>query len=544
MLIDGQLSVLLLTFATISASPEVPNDEFLKRAAAQLDRLSQYKNVKLETNDLLEPIPRHESSRIRNRNEEKKGDTLQRNSASEQEILLNEDAMRRIDELATNAYKLYNDPNYETIMRERIKRSGSGDFISGIAGKVLSGVTGLSGGSSGGGQAYDSYGAPVQPYERPFTIWDFKKAILNTVIQAVKAIAGGAIAFKGHLIKGGGFIVQTGGRVISSAGEAAASLGSQLASSALIAQSQPAAYSPPAGYSYDPPQNHDYSYDGPPPSHDSYQPDGYNNGQYNAANDGPADEPGLLVIKPTKATQPQLHQEDPRNNFNNYHPENMQPLPLEEPSKTAQLTKLIGLVTGTSGPIIHHNNNHNDDNNNNNNYGPEHKDQDQPTANTNVVNHPPNYQNDQSSRPSQIYGNPGYSAELATQQIQSLLNPYLNVPINAPTTFKEQSYNYAMPLDSNVYKIPIFGQNNNNNNDINIDAVSMSVGATGYANPNFEIVPSVQIADWSRSLLLPGSNARGHKKYNTRRHVYGNNDNRYSNINKLSHKRSKIYFMF
>lgn len=227
----------------------------------------------------------------------------------------------------------------------------------------------------------------------------------------------------------------------------------------------------------------------------------------------------------------------------------MEPLPLEEPSKTAQLTKLIGLVTGTSGPIIYHNNNHNDNSNNNNNYGPEHKDQDQPTANTNVVNHPPNYQNDQNSGPSQTYGNPGYSAELATQQIQSLLNPYLNVPINAPATFKEQTYNYAMPSDSNVYKIPIFGQNNNNNNynnnnDINIDAVSMSVGATGYANPNFEIVPSVQIADWSRSLLLPGSSTRGHKKYNTRRHVYGNNDNRYSNINKLSNKRSKIYFMF
>lgn len=107
--------------------------------------------------------------RTTNKNDKRKGDNFEINSDSgqAQEILLNEDAMRRIDELATNAYKLYNDPNYEAIMRERIKRSGSGDFISGIAGSVLNGVTGLSGGSSsgssGGGHAYDSYGAPVQP---------------------------------------------------------------------------------------------------------------------------------------------------------------------------------------------------------------------------------------------------------------------------------------------------------------------------------------------------------------------------------------------
>lgn len=111
-------------------------------------------------------------------------------------------------------------------------------------------------------------------------------------------MAGGAIAVKGHLIKGGGFIVQTTGRLISSAGEAASSLGTQIASNAVISQPKPAYGAP--GYSYDAPQHQgiaktielgqklnrqiifirinniqfndinlltsDYSYDGPPPS--------------------------------------------------------------------------------------------------------------------------------------------------------------------------------------------------------------------------------------------------------------------------------------
>ncbi|XP_008559019.1 uncharacterized protein LOC103579409 [Microplitis demolitor] len=540
-----KLSVLILTLATLSSTSEISSDDFLRRAASQLDRLSVYKQIKRDTKNQLESIP-YESLRTTNKNDKRKGDNFEINSDSgqAQEILLNEDAMRRIDELATNAYKLYNDPNYEAIMRERIKRSGSGDFISGIAGSVLNGVTGLSGGSSsgssGGGHAYDSYGAPVQPYEKPFSIWDFKKAIINTVIQAVKAIAGSAIAFKGHLIKGGGFVVQTAGRVISSGGEAAASLGSQLASSALIAQSSPVAHSPPTGYSYNPPQQHDYSYDGPPPSHDSYSsPESYNNGHYDAANDGPGNEAGLLLIKPTKSTQPLLHNEDPRSNGDSYQPqpEHMDPsgpMPLQETStKTAQLTKLIGLITGTIGSPVYSNNHHT---NNNDNYQVEHKDQDQPTAHTHALNHPISYQtghdqNHQSSSQPQDYGSPGYQTELAHQQIRSLINPYLGVPINPPMTFKDQSFDYAMSSDA--LKIPILNQNINHNE---IDAL-MAAGPTGYASSNFEIVPSVQVADWSRSIMIPRL-----KKYQ-RRHVYENSADRFRN-KAYSNKRSKIYYMF
>lgn len=92
-----------------------------------------------------------------------------------QNFLIDSDAMKRIDELASTAYRLYNDPNYQIGMQERIKRAGSGDFISGIAGKVINGVvgvasglsSGLSGGSSGP-QTYDSYGTPVQPVKLKF----------------------------------------------------------------------------------------------------------------------------------------------------------------------------------------------------------------------------------------------------------------------------------------------------------------------------------------------------------------------------------------
>lgn len=82
-----------------------------------------------------------------------------------------------------------------------------------------------------------------------FNIWDFKKAIINTVIQAVKAIGGGVLALKGQLVKGGGFLISTKGRIISSAGEAIAGLGKTLASSAVVTTHHQPVYNH-AGYAY------------------------------------------------------------------------------------------------------------------------------------------------------------------------------------------------------------------------------------------------------------------------------------------------------
>lgn len=48
---------------------------------------------------------------------------------------------------------------------------------------------------------------------KSFDGWSLKKSILNTLLQAVKAIAGGITTLKGQLIKGSGYLVSGGGKV-------------------------------------------------------------------------------------------------------------------------------------------------------------------------------------------------------------------------------------------------------------------------------------------------------------------------------------------
>lgn len=95
------------------------------------------------------------------------------------------------------------------------------------------------------------YGAPS------IGVLDVKKAIINTILQAFKAIGGGVIALKGQLLKGGGYVISAKGRLLSSAGEAIAGFGKQLAASAVIGQAHPQntgySYEAPGGYSYDQP---------------------------------------------------------------------------------------------------------------------------------------------------------------------------------------------------------------------------------------------------------------------------------------------------
>lgn len=52
-----------------------------------------------------------------------------------------------------------------------------------------------------------------QEKDLPFDGWQLKKSILNTIFQAVKAIAGGVTAINGQIIKGGGHILSHGGKV-------------------------------------------------------------------------------------------------------------------------------------------------------------------------------------------------------------------------------------------------------------------------------------------------------------------------------------------
>lgn len=76
---------------------------------------------------------------------------------------------------------------------------------------------------------------PFQTYEhKSVDWWSLKKSILNTLLQAVKAIKGGVIAVKGQLIKGGGKLISAKGKLISAKGEAITKLGKNLATSAVL----------------------------------------------------------------------------------------------------------------------------------------------------------------------------------------------------------------------------------------------------------------------------------------------------------------------
>ncbi|XP_046593173.1 uncharacterized protein LOC107221579 isoform X1 [Neodiprion lecontei] len=201
----------------------------------------------------------------------------------------------------------------------RTKRSGggSGGFLAGIGsailGKVAEASSGASTGSSDGSgksHQYESveYGPPVHDYdEKNFDVWSFKKAILNTLFQALKAIGGGVIALKGKLIKGGGIVVSAKGNIISAKGEAITSLGRHIAASAVLTPPKPVQH-----YHYEPPAHvpvsgHD-SYAGPPPSayghHGGYaahaSPDSsYGHTAYASPSDD-ADNPGLVIVKPAE----------------------------------------------------------------------------------------------------------------------------------------------------------------------------------------------------------------------------------------------------
>ncbi|KAF4530967.1 hypothetical protein B566_EDAN011349 [Ephemera danica] len=94
-------------------------------------------------------------------------------------------------------------------------------------------------GAYGGYEPNFEYHEPqVPPYPAKaaapaFDLWGFKSAILNALYQAVKAVAGGSIAVKGQLIRGGGNLLQAQGRLIASGGQAVSSFGRSVAHSAL-----------------------------------------------------------------------------------------------------------------------------------------------------------------------------------------------------------------------------------------------------------------------------------------------------------------------
>ncbi|CAH1730317.1 unnamed protein product [Chironomus riparius] len=98
-----------------------------------------------------------------------------------------------------------------------------------------SGVAGLSGASSGGsGHDSHSYGHDYDEHHdtKAFDGWSLKKSILNTLLQAVKAIAGGVTTLQGQLIKGSGYLVTQKGKLIQSGGDAVSNAGKNIVASA------------------------------------------------------------------------------------------------------------------------------------------------------------------------------------------------------------------------------------------------------------------------------------------------------------------------
>ncbi|XP_043276558.1 uncharacterized protein [Venturia canescens] len=465
-----KLAVLLLTLAVSwtsakSGNAESSNEDLMKRAASQLERLSTFRRPR-EPQKTQSEIPADVNESQTSRSE----DQIQ------EEI---DEAQNRIDDLRASASAVLQDPRYAAIMQDRIKRS----FISGFANKLIGGavgaVSGLSRGVSGlsSSNTPSEYGSYGHSYQSQFSIWDFKKAIINTLIQAIKAIGGGAIAGGGALVKGSGYLVSAKGRFISSAGDAITSLGKALASSAIIASSKPV-YGPP-GYSYGhPPNNYlpaaaDHAYDGPLPNEDVYAGSGnaYNadHSSYAApSNDDSGDnDPGLLIVKDTKPEHANEEEHAPPSAGQ----DNSNLAALEEsfggpPKGPSTITKLIGVLNSGQPTVanqIHHEEQIN--------YYPEHKDQEPPKSGPALESNyeTPHHQSNQVNvdnqnyydyqQNGQIYDSYGMKLETSSPQlsthtevhhgnqdnhqslalqIQGILNPHLEVPkINNPDTFKD-----------------------------------------------------------------------------------------------------------
>lgn len=72
----------------------------------------------------------------------------------------------------------------------------------------------------------------LQPPAKPFDWWSFKKSILASLLQAVKAITGGVIALNGQLVKVKGHLLAAKGHLLSTKGDSITNFGRHLATNA------------------------------------------------------------------------------------------------------------------------------------------------------------------------------------------------------------------------------------------------------------------------------------------------------------------------
>ncbi|CAH1154870.1 unnamed protein product [Phaedon cochleariae] len=201
----------------------------------------------------------------------------------------------------------------------RSKRSGSGSGSGDILGALTkaigqgikkkigqiarasvsaSGHFSSSSSSSGHSSGHSSYSyhhpehVPETYDHKSFDFWSLKKSILNTLLQAVKAIKGGVIAVKGQLIKGSGKLISVKGRLISAQGDSITQLGKNIASSAVLVPFHGHPSSGHGEYHDSAPSAPEEIYHGSPsgPDHDYHVPENYPPPHHPGAD-------GLLILK-------------------------------------------------------------------------------------------------------------------------------------------------------------------------------------------------------------------------------------------------------
>ncbi|GJQ72558.1 hypothetical protein Trydic_g1229 [Trypoxylus dichotomus] len=145
---------------------------------------------------------------------------------------------------------------------QREKRSSHG-FLSAIGSGIKLLGQGSASASSHSSGYYDHPPPPEPEHHdgKSFDFWGLKKSVLNTLLQAAKALKGAAIALTGKLIKGSGYLVSAKGKLISSKGEAVSEFGKKIAASAVL--------SPPAHYHHSGYSDHHEEY------HSAYGPSGH-----------------------------------------------------------------------------------------------------------------------------------------------------------------------------------------------------------------------------------------------------------------------------
>ncbi|KAH1012221.1 hypothetical protein HUJ05_011414 [Dendroctonus ponderosae] len=141
--------------------------------------------------------------------------------------------------------------------------------------------------------------------------WDMKKSLLNTLLQAVKAIKGGVLAIKGQLIKGSGYVVAGGGKLLAASGDKVTKLGTNILTNAVSAHPSKDEHSHPdygthsSGFTA--PSGPPVSYDGPPSSGHGYESH-YESPSHGHYHDKPhGTHAGILILRKIPATHDKYH---------------------------------------------------------------------------------------------------------------------------------------------------------------------------------------------------------------------------------------------